>query len=437
MSPRRPNVILLTLDSLRADCVGGPPGQSLTPSLDRFAQSAAVFTNAFAQGPYTTMSMPSLFTGCYPSRLFPIEVREIYGVRPGTAPTMSEALAGAGYYTLGFHSNPFLSRVFGFDRGFVEFYDDLLFEGRPLPARWKLLLNRVHRLGRRSPYLPAAALNRKVRAGLERAQEPFFLWVHYMDVHGPYQSGQGWAPLEKVRAERLWRKAVRQPADVTAEERETLWECYREQVRALDEQLGVLLEGLGRTGGLERSLVVITADHGDEFGEHGTYTHSHKLYDELIHVPLLVAGPGVMPRPVNDLVELVQLFPTILDWLGVPLSGRRDGQSLRPVLAGTPCGLRGECLSEAEILPNYISGLRTHDWKFIREEESGREELYDLRHDPGEQRNLVESHPDVAAALRERLCRRRQGEIGSGRLEALTAEEERLVEARLRDLGYL
>src|SRR3990172_3109307 len=155
MKPERRNVILLRVVSLRADCVEA----GLTPSLARFACEAVVFSSAFSQGPYTNMSMPSLFTGRYPSQLAPIEVHGVYGVSVRGAPTLATLLAAAGSHTLGFHSNPFLSRVFGFDRGFAEFHDDLLLDGARLPARWKLLLNRVHRLGRPTPFLPPAPLN--------------------------------------------------------------------------------------------------------------------------------------------------------------------------------------------------------------------------------------------------------------------------------------
>ena len=314
MKPERRNVILLTVDSLRADCVEA----GLTPSLDRFAREAVVFSSAFSQGPYTNMSMPSLFTGRYPSQLAPIEVHGVCGVSVRGVPTLATLLAAAGYHTLGFHSNPFLSRVFGFDRGFAEFHDDLLLDGARLPARWKLLLNRAHRLGRATPYLPAAALNRVVVAGLERAREPFFLWVHYMDPHGPYAAARGWGPLGKLRAERLWRKATRRPEEVSGQERDELWTGYRRRIASLDEHLGALFAEFSRRGLWEKSLVALTADHGDEFGEHGGYTHTHKLYDELVHVPLVVRAPGAVPHRVEEVVELAQVVPTVLEEAGVP-----------------------------------------------------------------------------------------------------------------------
>jgi len=425
------NVILLTVDSLRADCL--EPG--LMPNLVQFARQAVVFTRAYAQGPYTNMSMPSLFTGRYPSRLEPLEMHGLHGVKVGDAPTLATALAAAGYYTLGFHSNPFLSRVFGFDRGFQVFYDDLFLDGRGLPPRAKLLLNRIRRLSRSTPYLPAAALNRKLLQGLGQAREPFFLWAHFMDPHGPY-AGNGWSLLGKLRAERLWRKATRRAGEITPAEREELWKGYRVRVQYLDEQLGALLAELAQRPWWGRTLLVLTADHGDEFGEHGGYTHGHKLYDELIHVPLLLGAPGAAPRTVEDVVELVGVVPTVLDFAGVRAAGSLDGESLRPAFEHRAAG-RSDSLSEADLMPHYLGCLRERDWKFICEERTGREELYDLRADPGERVNVAAAHTDKAAELRRRWYERRQGSVAAGRAGKLSPEEEELVEARLRDLGYL
>ncbi len=433
MKSERPNVILLTVDSLRADCVEA----GLTPSLARCAGEAVVFASAFSQGPYTNMSMPSLFTGRYPSQLAPIEVQGIYGVSVRGVPTLATLLADAGYHTLGFHSNPFLSRVFGFDRGFAEFYDDLLLDGARLPARWKLLLNRVRRLGRATPFLPAAALNRLVVAGLETARAPFFLWVHYMDPHGPYAAG-GWGPFGKLRAERLWRKATRRPGEISGEEHDQLWAGYRRRIAGLDQHLGALFAEFTRRRLWEKSLVVVTADHGDEFGEHGGYTHTHKLYDELIHVPLVVRAPGTAPRRVEEVVELAQIVPTVLEEAGAPDPGGLAAESLRPLLAGGDAGgASGASLSEAELIPNYIGCLREKEWKFIGEERPGREALYELGADPGERRNVLAAHPRVADRLREKWFERRRGGVRAARAQKLSAEDEALVEARLRDLGYL
>lgn len=272
-SAKRFNVVLLTMDSLRADCMD----QALAPNLMRFAESAVVFTRAFVQGPYTTMSVPSLLTGVYPSRLPLLKVRNMFGVGVETARTLPSLLQAAGYQTLGFHSNPFLSRVFGFEQGFDHFDDDLLLQSLNLSKPLRLLVKRIQRLRRLHPFLPAEALNRKILAHERILREPFFLWAHYMDTHGPYHSGGRWNPMAKLRAERLWFKATRNPQRITSAEREELLSSYHDRVAYLDHYVGAILETLAQSPFWGRTIVAIAADHGDEFGEHAGYTHCHKL----------------------------------------------------------------------------------------------------------------------------------------------------------------
>jgi arylsulfatase len=183
--------------------------------------------------------------------------------------------------------------------------------------------------------------------------------------------------------------------------------------------------------------MVVTADHGDEFGEHGGYTHTHKLYDELIHVPLLVRAPGTPPRRVDEVVELVQVVPTILGEASASAPEGLAGDRLELRRAEASSGSDAASLSEAELIPNYIGCLREKAWKFIGEERTGREELYELGADPGERRNVIAAHPRVADRLREKWFERRRGGARAARAQKLSAADEALVEARLRDLGYL
>lgn len=434
------NVILITIDALRADFVGccsDGRAESITPNIDQFASRGILFRNAFSQGPWTLFSMPSLFTGRYPSSLKPMAVKGTFGISTVDACTLPESLAGTGYQTAGFHSNPFLSRVFGFQKGFQSFYDDLFLGDLNLPQNLRLLLNRMHRLGRVRPYLPANALNRKVLAWLERAQSPFFLWVHYMDAHGPHQSRRGFPYMEKLHAERLWRKGIRRPAEVTLAERELMIDFYKEEIAFLDDQLGRFFDGLSERGFYENTIIVLTADHGDEFYEHGGYTHDRKLYDELINVPLIIKLPTEQPQQVDDLVELIQIFPTILDLLGNRPSPDLQGASLLPLIEGHGNGVHEYIISEAETMPHYVGCIRGKEWKLICNEKTGRNELYHLPSDPGEETNLIDQNPEIAEDLLRKLNKHRQGDSSAESVERLTPEEEELVEQRLRELGYL
>ncbi|MEE8201848.1 MAG: sulfatase [Candidatus Acidoferrales bacterium] len=449
---RKPNVVLVTVDSLRADHVGcsvGDAQPSLTPNLDALAAESRVFTQAFAQGPYTTFSLPSLFTGRYPCRLKPmgraLRWEQAAGVVVEGTPTLPERLRAAGYHTAGFHSNPLVSRLFGFDRGFDAFYDDVMFSERSLPSRLKLWAARLQRLFRVDPYLSARGLNTRVLAWLERAREPFFLWVHYMDTHGPYLARKVLKYVSK--GERVWRKSVAAPERVTPREREFLRANYRRQIVRLDAELGRLWEVFDRKGLFDRSLVVVTADHGDEFYEHGGYSHSHKLYDELLHVPLLVRLPDGVPGRVEVLTELIQIAPTVLEMAGVEVSGSNgfDAASFLPVLRGAAEAGKPFVLAEAGVSAHDSLAVRTAEWKLIWHGGGKQKELYRLASDPGERENRVSDSPAVVERLETILREHLEGRPAAASLAEFpgeetrqpSEEEERLVVERLRDLGYL
>src|SRR6266480_2469920 len=377
---RRPNLILITADSLRADfvgCVKGDRAPSLTPNLDQLGKQALVFTRARSQGPYTTMSMPSLFTGRYPSRLRPIPVESMHGMLVDGFPTVPEILARHGYFTAGLNSNAFLSRVFGFDKGFQFFYDDLFLPSRRVPLLVALLNEYLSRAVRVTPYLAAEGLNRRVRALAPRLRIPFFLWLHYMDTHGPYQSKRGFGYAAKVRGERLWRKAVKRPADVSAPERELLIRTYSEEVHYLDTALGDLFAFLHRQGLLENSAVFFTADHGEEFYEHSGYGHSHKLYSELIDVPLIVTHPGCVAKRIDRPVGLVDVVPTMLELGGIACAPYAlDGRNLLETVGSLETNGR-HLVSVADIKRKYHACVSNKRWKLIVDEGTGRRELYD------------------------------------------------------------
>ncbi|MEF8789142.1 MAG: sulfatase [Haloarculaceae archaeon] len=428
----RPNVLLITVDSLRADAVA--TDEPATPAVDRLAEEGIVYERAFAQGTFTTLSMPSLFTSRYPSSLPPVGVVEdMVGSAVTGVPTLTEALHDAGYATAGFHSNPLLSDPFGFDEGFDTFDSQLPLAGVPrLPGRAKILTDKLLRLVRKHAYLPGERLTDRALNWLDRrpGDRPFFCWLHYMDVHGPYQSKSGNAYANKLRAERLWRKAVASPGDLTDTERERLRRTYREEVEYTDGCVGRLLDGLRRRGLLEETVCVLTADHGEEFGEHGRYSHPDHLYDEVVHVPLVVRRPDREPGRADHPVELVDVAPTVLEAVGAeppaPFAGRRLSDPAP-----------GHAISEAGVAPTYKAGVRTDRWKYIRY--GDREELYDLRADPGEQTDVAGNHPSVLADLSGTLddhLATHGTHTGAEDVSDVGIEDGEARD-RLEDLGYL
>jgi len=403
-----------------------------------------IFKKAFSQGPGTMISMPSLFTGKYPSRLpsfkilSPFALRQhVRGVTVGEAPTLTEILRDHGYRTAGFHSNPFLTSYFGFHRGFDVFYDDMT-RGSKVPqfvSRW---LWRLSRLYRASPHLSAAAVNKKTLKWLRGVDGRFFLWLHYMDTHGPYQSKRGLRYLNKIKGEVLFRKAAKRPESVTPDECRVLRDWYTEEVTYLDRHLGRLFDAIGSMGRMDETLVIVTADHGEEFGEHGRFGHPWALYDELLHVPLVVKLPGAAHRGrvVRSAVGLIQVLPTILEVAGIRAMERMDGKSLVSLAEHDDRTRALEfVVSEAGVKPRYKACVRIDDWKLIVDEGANRRELYDLGKDPGELTNVIDANPEARRRLETALARHQ----ATGGFEDADADArvDGAVLARLEELGYL
>jgi len=432
------NVLLVTIDSLRADYVYGDEAD--TPVHDALADAGTVYEQAFSQGPFTTFSMPSLFTSRYPSELQYVEFsKSTVGVYIDDEPTLPSAFQQGGYETAGFHSNPLLSNLFGFDRGFDAFDAQLPFSGTDaLPGRTKLLADKFFRLIRKHPYLPAERINERALDWLDGrdSNQSFFLWVHYMDVHGPYIAKDGLHYANKYRGEKLWRKAVTRPGEITDNERDRLLELYRAEVEYTDSCLGDLLAGVRERGLWEDTVVVATADHGEEFGAHGTYSHPHETYDTLMHVPLVVRDPGDSFKSVERPTELLNVAPSLLDWSGIPVPEAFSGISF---LESTP-PTDTVAISEADLVPEYHASVRDDRYRYVRNDLVDRELLYDTEQDIDEQHDVAGEQPEIQDRLSDRLdaylaagTRKVGGEKGIERTDI----EDDEVSTRLQDLGYL
>jgi arylsulfatase len=438
MSPdSSPNFLLVTTDSLRADAVYDEGVD--TPTHDTLAMNGHSYHRAFAQGPFTTFSMPSLFTSRYPSGLKYLEFSDsTVGAYIDNEPTIPEILQELGYETAGFHSNPLLSNLFGFDRGFQTFDARLPFSNTGvLPGRTKILADKLFRLVRKHAYLPAEKLTKRAVDWLDTRTDdtPFFLWLHYMDVHGPYQAKSGSAYLSKYRGERLWRKAQKNPGELTELEQTELRQLYRTEVEYTDKWIGVLMEELKERGLFDQTVTILTADHGELFGKRGQYSHPHLLYDELTRVPLIVHDSDRQSRKVDSIVELSDIAPTLVTLAGGTIPNSFVGD---PLLNGTQ--QRARAISEADLVPEYHASVRTSDYRYIRNSIEDSEELYYHPNDPTESDNVAESHPEKLVELRESL----NAHLGvSGRAAGtgrdVTHEEidNSEVANRLRDLGYL
>ena len=419
------NIILLSVDALRADhcsCYGYE--RETTPNLDRFAADNVRFSNAYSASSHTREAIPALLTGRYPD----VAVDDGHNL---AADTVATALQETGYATGGFHSNPYVSRAYGYGEGFDTFDDDLHLGRHKLIALAQRALDKL----RNRHYARAETINELALEFVDSTEEPFFLWAHYMDPHGPYSPPREYQEVfhdEYVgmkRAQEMYKRAViEDPESITADERREMVNLYDEEIRYADAQLGRFLDGLESHGLLEETLVILTADHGDAFGERGYYGHPRKLDGELLRVPLVVRWPGVSAGEVERPVSLADVVPTVLEAAGVTDDGL-SGESLVE-LASDPdgyggrvvfSGVRGDSRHDEEHLRRVRADSAAGSAWLEREIESG--ETVDSEATDGSLLGLLETHS-------ERLL------DGIGAVDAAEGDASKDVERRLEALGY-
>ncbi len=420
---RTPNIVLITLDTVRADHLSAYGySRPTTPHLDRMAQRGVLFENAIAPSPWTLATHASLFTGLLPHQhgadwTLPLE--------PGPR-TLADILSSHGYETAGFTANLYYGQGgWGMGRGFEVYEDDsftllnnlsVTLAGLAVaqPAYQRLV--RYDLLSRRD----AREVNRQVyRWFRHRTDRPFFLFINYFDAHDPY-----WAPppfdrrFGSISEDAIRRmnsiQGMQTKNSLEEDERQSFINGYDNSLAFLDDQAGKLMEFLSASPDWKNTIVIITADHGEAFGEHGTYGHGWNVYREVLHVPLFIFGPGVPSGlRIEHLARIHEVFPTILDLtLGDSPPFRRA--SLRRFW--TP-GFKPEAYDEvaiSELVPNvhgpdrksFIS-LTTSEWQYLQDSKGGCE-LYHWTTDPGERTNLIASpdRQEIVSELRARLRRR-------------------------------
>ncbi|MCX5795238.1 MAG: sulfatase [Elusimicrobia bacterium] len=384
----RRNLVLISLDALRPDHVGalGYP-QPITPRLDRFAGQAAVFANAVSQAPWTLPSMLSVFTSLYPHQHGVVNRYAVFTARkqelaklPYQFLTLAQVLKEAGYATAAFTGGAGLGRGSGMSRGFDVYSDSATFGGFESTLPQALDWLQGHQ------------------------DQRFFLFAHGYDVHGQFgRRDESWMAR---RAQGIAGEAGPASADEVRS-----WRAgYDAKIARADARLGSFLEGLRAMPRLrQRTVVAVISDHGDEFDEHGGVDHGLTLYDEVIRAVLMVQAPGLAPRRISEQVRLIDVLPTLLELMGVrPPARLREqmrGVSLQPLLEGKPLAL--DAFSETDfLLRSCRRSLRSAGgWKLIDDELGDARELYDLRTDPGERRNLFAQEPAIAFDLEKKLRR--------------------------------
>jgi arylsulfatase A-like enzyme len=374
---RARNLVFITVDALRADAVGfGGARHPTTPALDALAARAAVFSRAYTAAPMTRRAFPSLLGGRYPSNIHwrDLQTKYQYTVSAEDDVYMAEALAQAGLTT---------ACVLAFSYGKLGHFDQ------------GFRINTVHAASRFKHEINANAIVDDAIALLKTwrddpAQPRFFLWLHFYEAHYPYERHDGidFGDSEKER--------------------------YLGEVRWIDDQLARLFAELTTLGHADDTAIVFTADHGEEFGEHGGAWHGD-LYPEDLHVPLLVYVPGGAHRTIDAPVSLIDVAPTILDVLGVAAPAGFDGQSLMPLADGeatsTDRVVFAELIPDVKV-PRRIVTLIERDWQLIVDFQLGVRELFDLRKDPAGLRNALIDAPAEAQRLEQTLRRHLARRVG-------------------------
>jgi arylsulfatase A-like enzyme/Flp pilus assembly protein TadD len=393
------NVLLITLDTTRPDRLGAYGySKALTPEIDRLAREGVLFQNAYSAVPLTLPSHASILTGTYP--LF-------HGVRNNgkyllvpQAITLAEILKGAGYETAAFVSSFILDSRFGLDQGF-DYYGDRMDD----PSSIKNLESERR----------AESVYNDFEHWLEDDRShPFFAWVHFFDPHFPYD------PPEPYRSD----PQLRDP--------------YDGEIAYMDEYVGKTIRLIEEKGFLNSTVVILAGDHGEAFGEHKENGHTIFCYEENIRVPLIFFGPRCWPRglTVPDRVGLIDILPTILDFVRISIPNFVQGQSVIPLVEGRRVPERNfyfESMYSREVLGcTPLQGLLSGEFKFVR---LPRPELYDLPSDRLERNNLFDVRPEQATKMLAALQGLEKKYGGSQWLSArdLSREERR----RLESLGYL
>jgi arylsulfatase A-like enzyme len=434
----RPDVVLVSIDTLRADHLGAyGRSPTITPAMDRIAREGVVFTRGLAASPWTTPSVASILTGLPTTRHGagrPLSAGFTFRRSPldGRFTTLAERFAAAGYRTRGVVANSFLDPGSGMAQGFEEF---------ATPASGAMMASFMRDLPLTRLIV---ALTPPAKWGDYRAQgltdialrwlndpdpRPLFLWVHYIDPHTPYQAdpalldpavlsemihqaqpplredgtviGEVFAATDLVRSGSLW---------LGPRDRERLQKYYAGEVAYTDTHVGRLFEALRARAAKRPVVAALTADHGEEFWDHGHFEHGHDYYREVTWVPLVFWGAGAVPagRTVDTVVGLVDIAPTLVELAGLAAMAPQaadEGRSLAG-LWGTGDGTATRA-APARFSGGNLYGLPAAlvehgPWRFLLRA-NGMQELYDVTHDPKERRNLAFEHPELADRYRQVL----------------------------------
>ena len=444
----KPNVILISLDTLRKDFVGvfSTAVDSSTPQIDAFKKDSIAYTNAYAPMPFTPPSHMSMLTGVYP------DVHNVHGtikdsetlkehILPSSILTLTEILKNSGYITKGLYSSDWLMSDFGFGRGF-DFYDSV-------PHSINHATNVTNEATKQIDLI-------KIRS------DPFFLFLHYFDVHSdfnihhpPYNAPEPFQIIEYKAATKKFCKNKNECAtkfllnanskgiQLSNEDITLLKKLYMGGVRYTDSEIGRFLNELRKRDLYDNSLIIITSDHGEEFQEHGWLLHDQP-YEECSAVPLLIKLPNSKNAnmEIDNLVEHIDILPTVLSELKIGIPDKIQGKSILPFDIKNEKANQSVALMQHK-LKRFIYSIRNQQYKIIFNQNTKQSELYDLLKDPKELNNIADSEPETTDQLKEQLL---QIIKFNKNLKTILADKKSGTEAsilnknereRLKSLGYV
>ncbi|MFC6864696.1 sulfatase [Halomicroarcula sp. GCM10025817] len=479
------NVVLVVMDTVRHRSfdIGGDADVPLA----EVSTDMTMLTNAFATAPWTLPSHGSLFTGTYPSK---------HGAHAGhkrletDVTTLAEVLAANGHETVAVSNNTWISEEFGFEQGFETFYKTwqyiqsetdfgtiarqeegvakitqavkTIFDGNPITN----LANATYgQFFRKANDDGAARTNKWIESWLSTRDDrrPFFLFVNYLEPHLEYRPPKQHAVAQlpdgisyddaMAVSQDAW-GYITGTVELTDDDFEILRSLYRAEIAYLNERIATLVDALEAAGKWENTLFLVTSDHGENIGEHGLMDHQYALYDTLLHVPLFIHGGPFDGGDVNDLVQLTDIPPTVLDVLNIdaPEAFKQfQGTSFHPdadetrefavaeYLAPQPSmsALKkrvGELTDSVRMYDRSLRALRTDHYKYIRGSD-GSQELYDVKIDPDETDNIAEAEQEVVAKLDQQLDEWLDSFEHAKNADEVAMDDD--TKSRLEELGYL
>jgi arylsulfatase A-like enzyme len=467
----RPNILLIVIDTLRASDLSLSGYERLTsPEIDKLAKNSFVFRNTVSVGANTTVGMAGIMTGRLPYFEFgqPWTDEYLFGMNrfytqegeiglPSSLDSLAERLQDEGYFTAGVVTNPYLQKTYGFNQGF-DVYEELMEESgyatgdKVTDAALDLLRSIERRNSLFGP--PGPDRHETAKQALDRL--PFFLYLHYMDVHGPYNPpvrlancfGDSETALESTpwtsAKWQNWERQTENSEEKLIDQLPEVKKRYDCSIRFVDEQIGRVLSQLREFGLDKNTIIVITSDHGEEFLEHGGTTHKGTVYQELLRVPLIFHVPGVAPASTDDLVRNFDLTPTLLFLAGAqPTPSQFDAVSLLPLLRQEQ-----ETLGLSAYTSFPWARMYLEDGTKIIERPEGNVSVFDLDKDPSESnpqslktagsssRKLQERLDSLLATLRQSAVTREETKSSSAPKAAQHGPDE-ATRKQLRALGYL